>query len=144
MNYYRPISCCNLIYKCISSILASRIKAILSSLINKAQSAFVPGRHISDNILLAQELLRNFTGQIQKLGVHWRWTYLRHMTQSDGPSSRHCFTNSGSLQDSLDGFMSVSHPQSFQWISMVNLRDFLEAHEAWGKVIPSPPTFLSS
>ena len=60
MNDYRPISCCNLIYKCISSILASRIKAILPNLINKAQSAFVPGRHISDNILLAQELLWNY------------------------------------------------------------------------------------
>ncbi|XP_057957183.1 uncharacterized protein LOC131150472 [Malania oleifera] len=41
---YRPISCCNVIYKIISKILAARIKPCLVDLINLAQAAFIQGR----------------------------------------------------------------------------------------------------
>ncbi|XP_020245065.1 uncharacterized protein LOC109823190 [Asparagus officinalis] len=57
---FRPISCCNCIYKFISKILASKIKLVLGCLINEAQSAFVKGRQISNNILLAHELVKNY------------------------------------------------------------------------------------
>ena len=60
MGDYRPIACCNVLYKCISKILANRIKAVLPDLINESQSAFIPGRTISDNVLLAQELVHNY------------------------------------------------------------------------------------
>ena len=53
MKDYRPIACCNLIYNCIRSILARRLQKVLPYLIDKAQTAFVPGWSISDNILLA-------------------------------------------------------------------------------------------
>lgn len=56
----RPISCCNTIYKCIAKILANRIKLILPDLVGKQETAFVKGRRIGDNVLLAQELLRNY------------------------------------------------------------------------------------
>ncbi|GKD29284.1 RNA-directed DNA polymerase, eukaryota, reverse transcriptase zinc-binding domain protein [Tanacetum coccineum] len=55
---FRHIACCNVIYKCISKILTNRIKIALSQIVN--QSAFVPGRAITDNILLTQELLKGY------------------------------------------------------------------------------------
>ena len=57
LNDYRPISYCKTIYKCISKIIANRLKRVLPSLIDEAQSAFLQGRCISDNIFMAQELL---------------------------------------------------------------------------------------
>ncbi|GJW11161.1 probable kinetochore protein NUF2 [Tanacetum coccineum] len=60
VNDYRPISCCNVIFKCISKIIANRIKDSLKVIVSSNQSAFVPGRNISDNILLTQELMHNY------------------------------------------------------------------------------------
>ncbi|KAL0288899.1 UNVERIFIED_CONTAM: Retrovirus-related Pol polyprotein from type-2 retrotransposable element R2DM [Sesamum radiatum] len=57
---FRPISCCNVIYKVITKILVSRIREILDHLISPSQNAFVPGRLISDNVLLAQELFSGY------------------------------------------------------------------------------------
>ncbi|XP_022007560.1 uncharacterized protein LOC110906790 [Helianthus annuus] len=57
---YRPISCCNVLFKCISKIITDRIKGSLDGLVSINQSAFVPGRKITDNILLTQELMHNY------------------------------------------------------------------------------------
>nr|GEX55216.1 hypothetical protein [Tanacetum cinerariifolium] len=60
VNDFRPISCCNVLFKCISKIIANRIKESLKVLVSANQSAFVPGRNISDNILLTQEFMHNY------------------------------------------------------------------------------------
>lgn len=57
---FRPIACCNTIYKVITKILANRIAMVLNSIINPAQNAFAKGRRIRDNILLARELFASF------------------------------------------------------------------------------------
>nr|GFB60378.1 hypothetical protein [Tanacetum cinerariifolium] len=57
---YRPISCCNVLFKCISNIISNRIKHCLMRIISTNQSAFIPGRSITDNILLPQELMHNY------------------------------------------------------------------------------------
>ncbi|KAL2224940.1 UNVERIFIED_CONTAM: hypothetical protein Sindi_3058100, partial [Sesamum indicum] len=59
---FRPISCCNVLYKVIAKIIVQRLSVILDKLISPGQAAFVPGRSIGDNIMLAQEL---FTGYNQ-------------------------------------------------------------------------------
>lgn len=44
----------------IAKILANRMKPILGSLISQNQAAFIPGRIMGDNILLAQALCRGY------------------------------------------------------------------------------------
>ncbi|GJV38022.1 hypothetical protein Tco_1410499 [Tanacetum coccineum] len=99
VNDYRPISCCNVLFKCISKIIANRIKHSLKYLVSPNQSAFVQGRSISDNILLTQELMHNyhldrgsprcaFKVDIQKAYDTVDWEFLRRILHGFGFHTR--------------------------------------------------------
>lgn len=60
MEDYRPISCCNVLYKVISKIIANRLKGLLQKCIFHNQSAFVKERVLMENILLATELVKDY------------------------------------------------------------------------------------
>ncbi|GKD36616.1 RNA-directed DNA polymerase, eukaryota, reverse transcriptase zinc-binding domain protein [Tanacetum coccineum] len=60
ISNFKQIACCNVLYKCISKILTNRIKLGLNKVVSINQSAFIPERHIQDNILITQELLRGY------------------------------------------------------------------------------------
>lgn len=60
---FRPIACCQVVYRCITKMLANRMKLFLPTIISGNQSAFVKGRCISENFMLAQELVNGYKGK---------------------------------------------------------------------------------
>ncbi|GAA0177780.1 hypothetical protein LIER_29747 [Lithospermum erythrorhizon] len=58
---FRPIGCANVVYKIITKILAKRMEALLSSLIDRSQGAFIRGRSLVNDVFLAQEIVRGYS-----------------------------------------------------------------------------------
>ncbi|XP_016683863.1 uncharacterized protein [Gossypium hirsutum] len=59
MSHFRPISLCTIIYKIIAKVLVLRMSDLLGLCIHESQGAFIPGRLISDNVLVAYEILHS-------------------------------------------------------------------------------------
>ncbi|XP_048599541.1 uncharacterized protein LOC125579747 [Brassica napus] len=57
---YMPISCCSTLYKAVSKILVSKLKPLLPDLILPNQTAFVKGRLLVENTVLATELVNGY------------------------------------------------------------------------------------
>lgn len=72
MGEFRPNSCCNVVYKCITKILVNRLVLPgLDSIVSNSQTAFVPNRSISENVLLTKELVRDiYTKDKGELDAH--------------------------------------------------------------------------
>lgn len=67
MSDYMPISCCSVIYKCITKFLSEKLRLVLPHLVSETQGAFVFGRSILHNILLCQDIIKMYkSSQKQK------------------------------------------------------------------------------
>lgn len=68
MSDFRPISLCNILYKIIAKVVANKLKKVLERVIGPFQSAFVQGRMISNNYIIAHEILHSFKKKRQANG----------------------------------------------------------------------------
>lgn len=96
MKDYPLTSCCNVMYKVISKIIANRLKILLPDFISPNQSAFVKDRLLMENVLLASEVVKDY--------------------HKDTISSR-----SAIKIDILKAFDSVQWPFLFATLSALNL-----------------------
>lgn len=67
--HFRLISLCNVAYKVISKILATRLKGVIKKLISPFQTAFVPGRSIQENVIVGQEVLHSMKSKRKRKGL---------------------------------------------------------------------------
>lgn len=57
---FRPISCCTIVYKVISKIMANRLDKVIGHVVNSSQTTFIPGKCVQDHILLGYKLIRGY------------------------------------------------------------------------------------
>lgn len=65
MHDLRPISLCNVVYKVCSKVLSNKIKGVIDKVISDMQNAFIPGRLITDNIMISYEVMHYMKRKIK-------------------------------------------------------------------------------
>ena len=63
---FRSISLCNASYKICSKLMANRLKTLLHKVVSHNQGGFINGRHISDNVILVQEMIHSSKARKEK------------------------------------------------------------------------------
>ncbi|KAL2921104.1 LINE-1 retrotransposable element ORF2 protein [Bienertia sinuspersici] len=90
---FRPIACCNTIYKCIAKLLCNRLKKVLPDIISQNQSGFVEGRQIVHNVSIVQDLVGIYNRKasppgcllkvdIRKAYDSVQWDFLKEMMKA--------------------------------------------------------------
>lgn len=64
----QPIALCNVLVKTITKVVAKRLKTLMPKLVRPNQCSFITGRHASDNVIIAQEVLHTMRRKKRKGG----------------------------------------------------------------------------
>ncbi|KAL0444623.1 UNVERIFIED_CONTAM: putative mitochondrial protein [Sesamum latifolium] len=127
MTHFRPISLCNVVYKLASKCIANRLGPCLDGIISPSQSAFIKGRLITDNVLLAYEVnhfLRKQRGgkvghfalklDMSKAYDRVEWVFLEHTLKRLGFHER--FVSLVMLCVSTCSFSFLLNGRQFGWL----------------------------
>lgn len=68
---FRPIRLCNVSYKILSKILVNRLEPYLKNIVSPFQNAFVLGCQISDNVMIALEMLHTMEKKQKSVKNHF-------------------------------------------------------------------------
>ncbi|KAA3459207.1 reverse transcriptase [Gossypium australe] len=66
---FRPMSLWSVMYKLITKVIANRFKLVFPNIISQEQTGFIAGRNVSDNIILAQEVIHSM--RCKRNGKNW-------------------------------------------------------------------------
>lgn len=146
LSQFRLISLCTILYKIASEVPTNRLKKILPDIIFEEQSTFVPGRMITNNIILAYECLhfmkrnkaRKQRSRALKLDMmkscgRVEWDYLQAIVEKLGFSRQW-----------ISIFMGMVGTIFFQLYSLVKEQKILNHHGESVTEILFHPTFSCS
>lgn len=68
----RPLSLCTTIYKVLAKTIVAKLKPLLAKIGHPNQASFIPGKNITDNIFIAQEILHRYARTTGKQG-YFAW-----------------------------------------------------------------------
>ena len=107
---FRPIACCTVLYKCIPKMIWSRLREVLSFLVDGNQCAFILGREIVHNVMLCLQITRGYSRKS---------ITPRCIMKVDLEKKVYDYVNHGFVEETLKG---MKFPQKFiNWV-MVCLR----------------------
>ena len=91
---FRPISLVGSLYKSLAKVLANKLKKVVCKVVSKFQNAFVEGRQILDDVLIANEFIdymlrKNKCWVLCKLHIekaydHLNWEFLLSILDAMG------------------------------------------------------------
>lgn len=97
MRDLRPIALCNVLYRIMAKVLVNRLQEVLPAVISENQSTFIRSRGITDNILIAFEMIhymsRKKRGRVGEVALKLdiskaydrvNWSYLRRRMKAMG------------------------------------------------------------
>ncbi|XP_019263585.1 PREDICTED: uncharacterized protein LOC109241315 [Nicotiana attenuata] len=93
-SQFRPISCCSVLYKCISKIVCKRLRKAIPLIVADIQAAVIQGRSLIHNVLICHDLLRHYNRKttprclmkidLKKAYDMVRWEFLKEVLKGYG------------------------------------------------------------